>query len=585
MKARATQDAAPNRVNPAFDPNRRAVLLGVLFSVAFLVGVVQSPVLSAQALSYDDDEFLTSNPLVQNPSWDSATRFASEVLEPSTVRGYYAPLTMISLMFDYGMGGRATDLRVFHRTNLALHLLSTMALVWLIYALTGHLLAAALLGALFGVHPLVVEPLAWIAERKTLLATFFALASLLSYVRHTTGDAPRARWISLVAMILACLAKPTAIVIPGLMIGLDLWPLSRLIADRQLNLSVFVEKIPLFAVSAVFTVITLISHQRTVGLEVAQDGLITRGLTAIHLIVFYLGKVAWPVDLSSVYLLPDPITLADPTILTSIAALTVLTFAVLWVARAGVLAPLAGLAVFVIGLSPTLGGLRYSWVTASDKYVYLPALGLTLVGAWAFARIWSVDGTRQPILRVALGVLVAVLFVAETRTSRAQLAHWQTTEALYRHMMSLTPQFPLIHLNLGEHLLANGRVEEAVRLFYRAIEIEPGYAKAHNNLGVVFWSARQPDRALSHLTQAVSADPKLAKAHSNLGIAYNGMRRPVEALASFERALALDPRDPQSHCGAALSHILLGRPQTARPHYETSLRLAPGCKLPPGSLP
>jgi len=585
MKARATHDAAPTRVNPAFDSNHRAVLFGVLLGVAVLVGVVQSPVLSAQALSYDDDEFLTSNPLVQNPSWDSATRFTTEVLEPSTVRGYYAPLTMISLMFDYAMGGRPTDLGVYHATNLALHLLNTMALVWLIYALTGHLLAAALLGALFGVHPLVVEPLAWIAERKTLLATFFALTSLLAYVRQTTTDAPRARWISAIAMILACLAKPTAIVIPGLMIGLDLWPLSRLLKGRRLNVPVLLEKLPLFAIAGVFAAITLISHQRTVGLEVAQDGLVTRGLTAIHLIVFYLGKVAWPVDLTSVYLLPEPLTFAEPAIVTSVAALVVLALAVFWFARTGIIAPLAGLAVFVIGLSPTLGGLRYSWVTASDKYVYLPALGLALIGAWAFARAWDTRGPRQSVIRVLLGVVVAVLFIAETRTTRAQLAHWQTTESLYRHMMSLTPKFPLIHLNLGEHLLANGRVDEAVRLFYRAIEIEPGYAKAHNNLGVVFWSARQPERALSHLTQAVAADPTLAKAHSNLGIAYNGTRRPSEALASFERALSIAPQDPQTHCGAALSLILLGRPEAARPHYETSLRLAPGCKLPPGSLP
>ena len=257
----------------------------------------------------------------------------------------------------------------------------------------------------------------------------------------------------------------------------------------------------------------------------------------------------------------------------------------LWLARAGTLAPLAGLGVFVIGLSPTLGGLRYSWVTASDKYVYLPALGLALIFAWGFARLWDSPSKHLMIIRVAIGIVAAALFLAETRTSRAQLVHWQTTESLYRHMLSLTPRFPLIHLNLGEHLLANGRVDEAVRLFSRAIEIEPGYAKAHNNLGVVFWSSGKADRALSHLTQAIEADPTLAKAHTNLGIAYNGMRRPAEALASFERALAISPNDPQTHCGAALAQVLLGRPASARPHYETSLRLAPGCKLPPGSLP
>ena len=586
MKGKSKKRRVEPSLPIAFDPKFRGPLFLALVLVGLITAIAQSPVLTAQALSYDDDEFLTANPLVQNPSLDSATRFATEVLEPSTVRGYYAPLTMLSLMADYALGGRPNDLGAFHRTNLILHVLTVMVLVWLIYALTGHLVSAVLMGLLFGVHPLVVEPLAWIAERKTLLATFFGLASLLAYVRYAAGAA-RAFWISGLAFILACLAKPTAVVLPALMLALDVWPLARLELwpFARINRAVLFEKLAFFAVAIFFAAITLISHQRTVGLEVANGGLLTRLLTATHLVIFYLGKVVWPSNLTSVYLLPDPISFSSPEIVVSFVSFVVLSLGLLWLARAGFLAPLVGVGIFILGLAPTLGGLRYSWVTASDKYVYLPAIGLVLTCAWGLSLLWEYPGPQRKVLRICASLIIALLFVAEIGTSRAQLARWQTTETLYRHMLTLTPDFPLIHLNLGEHLLQTGRVDEAVALFYRAIEIEPTYAKAHNNLGVVFWSSRQPKLALGHLKQAVAADPDLAKAHTNLGIAFNGLDRPADALSEFDKALAITPRDAQAHCGAALAAIFLDRPQAARSHYEKSLRIAPGCRLPPGALP
>ncbi len=556
---------------------RAALVLCLFLSGAFTV-FVHSPVLSGQALCFDDDEFLTANPLVQNPSWGSVSQFMTEVFEPSTVRGYYAPLSMTSLMLDFALGGRPDDLRQFHRTNLGLHALNTMALVLLLYGLSGLMVPALLVGLLFGAHPLTVEPLAWVAERKTLLATFFSLGGLLAYLRYSIDGIPRGRWVALALFALACLSKPTAVVLPALMLTLDYWPLRRL--DRK---AIF-EKIPFFVLAVSFATITLVSHQRTVGIEVARDGLFSSLLTAFHLIAFYLGKVVWPVDLTSVYLLPDPMVLENPIVLLGLVVCLVLAATTVWLATRGVLAPLAGGLFFSLALAPTLGGLRFSWVTASDKYVYLPAVGVAMIVLWVFGVVWNHPGRRSDAAKAGLVALVLVLAVTEASATRDQLSRWRDTETLYRHMLRHTPDFALLHLNLGEMLWQRGRAEEAKHHYYRALESEPDYAKVHNNLGVLFWSTRQPTRAIEHLSRAVAAEPGLAESHANLGIAFSGVGRFEKALEAFESALAIDANNSQTHCGAAFALVKLGRIAQARTSYEASLRLGPGCVLPPGSL-
>ena len=165
---------------------RSAMRLTLLvLGVCAIVGFTHWPALSAGAFSHDDFYYVTNNPLVQNPGWSSAATFAREVFEPSTVPGYYQPLTMISLMLDYAMGGRLDNLMPFHRTSLLLHVVNTALVAVLLYALFGRLWSAGVVALLFGVHPLTVEPIPWLGERKTLLAAFFALTSILCYVRWT----------------------------------------------------------------------------------------------------------------------------------------------------------------------------------------------------------------------------------------------------------------------------------------------------------------------------------------------------------------------------------------------------------------
>ena len=196
-------------------PKSQGLLLAILtLAVSTVTFLVYIPALDARAISFDDDEYLLDNGLVQNPSWHSAERFLVEVFRPSTVRGYYQPLAMISLMADYAMGGGPEKLRPFHRTSVLLHVVNTALIVILLYQLVGSAAAAAGIGLVFCVHPIAIESIPWIAERKTLLATFFALASLVFYVRYTKTRGIAAYATSLLACVLALMSKPSATPLP-----------------------------------------------------------------------------------------------------------------------------------------------------------------------------------------------------------------------------------------------------------------------------------------------------------------------------------------------------------------------------------
>ena len=295
------------------------LLVSLIFIICTVVLMVHWPVLSAQALSFDDDMYLTENLLVQNPGWASTEQFLTEVLEPSTVGGYYQPLTMISLMLDYTMGGHSDNLMPFHCTSLALHIVNTALVIVLLYLLFGRAWVAAGVGLLFGLHPMTVETVAWVGERKTLLAAFFALWSLILYVRFTRKSNWSLYFGSMVMYVLALMSKPTSTPLPVLMLLMDYWPLERWKRRG------FWEKLPFFIIGGIFAIITYVSQSRT-AFAVLPDKYCTEhiGLVLCHNIIFYLYKIIWPVNLSSHYAFPEPLALSDPMVLIGVIGTCIL---------------------------------------------------------------------------------------------------------------------------------------------------------------------------------------------------------------------------------------------------------------------
>jgi tetratricopeptide (TPR) repeat protein len=498
------------------------------------------PALSAKAMLFDDDQYLTQNMLVQNPSWASAKRFLTEVLEPSTVGGYYQPLTMISLMFDCALGGSPENLMPFHRTSLILHACNTALVIVLLYMLFGRVWIAAGLGLLFGVHPMTVEPIAWVGDRKTVLAAFFALWCLVFYVRY----AQKNRWpyyISALLMYLAAvMSKPTALPVPILMLLLDLWPIGRR------GKKILVEKIPFFAVMLAFAVITYISQQRTAAVELAGGYGLQKILSVVcYSITFYLHKIVWPVNLSAQYP-PERLELANPVIVASIVG-TALLIVVLLVSLRWTRAFFVGGFFFLIGILPTVQIFRFSYVFTSDKYAYLPAFGLLLILMWLLIKV-----SRKPVAGVAAAVVILALSAAEMRAARAYLVYWRDTISLCEHMLSFSDAGS-IHDMLGRALQEQGRLDEAAYQFRRALELEPDDAVTYSNYGITLAAQGKMDEAIHCFDRSIKIDPNFSAAYNNLGLALAGQHKYEQAVSSYRKAIELKPDFFQAYNNLGLS--------------------------------
>lgn len=547
-------------------PQRIAWLVGALLGVGMLVTVAHRSVLTAQAYAADDNDYIVYNVRVQNPSWTAAGQFLTEVLEPTTVRGYYQPLTMISLMVDSALGGRPNDLRAYHRTSLSLHACNTLLVIVLLYLLFGKLGIAALVGLLFGLHPQTVEPIAWVSDRKTLLAAFFALGALILYVSH----ARRTGWVryglSLLLFVLALLSKPTVTPLPLLLLLLDFWPL------RRLSWKSVLEKVPYFVIAGASAAITYYS-QKNSGVVYAPSSLWTIVLTVCHNIVFYLWKLVWPVNLTPRYPLPAPFEWSQPALLAGLIGTAVLLI-LLGAALRWTRAPLASWLFFLLAVFPTLGLIGFTNVIASDKYIYFPVLGLLILLAFGLGRLWDALSAR-PFALVVVVVVLLGLGVGEAVATQRYLQRWQDTERLTRYMLTLAPDVADLHDQLGFALKEKGRAAEAIAELETALRLDPNYYHSYNNLGTVLAADNRLEEAVTVFREGVRRMPKLAMLHSNLGRALDLLKRPDEARASYEAALAVAPDCIDAHVGLGFLLAQQGKMDEGAAHLRAAIRIHP----------
>jgi len=604
---------------PADSTKQKIGLPAILcIAVCGLVVIVYWPALSAKALSFDDSMYLTDNPLVQNPGWTSAKQFLTEVLNPSTVNGYYQPLTMISLMLDYALGGRENNLMPFHRTSLILHAANTALIIVLLYLLFGNIWIAAAVGLLFGVHPMTVEPIPWVGERKTLLAAFFSLWSLVLYVFYSrTTHHARRTTISLYicclfAYLLALMSKPTSVPLPLVMLLMDYWPLRRLTYYplSAIRYTLY-EKLPFFVLAGISAVVTYISQGPAGGAKSPEEFSPQRILFIIcHDIVFYLYKIIWPVNLSSHYPYPQPLNLSQPMILAGVIGTAILilllAFSLRWTPAA-----LAGFSVFFITILPTMQIVSFSDVIASDKYAYLPSIGLLMM-LTSFL-IWAagvLEKYKSLVGRMVIAIVVAISAFAESAATRRYLALWQDSLTLAQHMLKLAPNSAGVHSHLGAILDRRGRHAEALEHLYRAISLDPYTAVAYYNLGVAFEQQKKPEEAVRYYRQALDIVPKLAAAdynianifksqnkfddaaayyrlaiqakptyvdaHNNLGNVLRSQGKLDEAVSHFQEALRFKPKSAEIHYNLAITLQLQGKLEEAAKHYSRALQLKPG---------
>ena len=546
------------------------LLAVLLIVVCVVVLAVHWPALSAQALSFDDGQYLTKNVLVQNPSWTSARRFLTEVLEPSTVRGYYQPLTMISLMFDYALGGRPDNLHSFHRTSLTLHVVNTALVIVLLYILFGQVWIATAVGLLFGLHPMTVEPIPWVGERKTLLAAFFALWCLILYVRYARKPNRPLHIGCLVMYVLALMSKPTSTPLPLLMLLMDYWPL------RRWKWTTVLEKLPFFVVGGISAIITYISQSSAAPAVVAGGyGLERIPLVLCHNIIFYLHKIIWPANLSSHYAFPRPLGLSEPMVLAGVIGTCILV-PLLVISLRWTRAALAGWLFFFVAIFPTIQILRFSNVIAADKFAYLPSVGLLMVVASLLGWFCRTGSAGKPMARrMAVAMTVLVLASAEAVATRSYLVHWRDTLSLSEHMLTLTPDAPTVRVMLGIALHLQGKLDEAISHYRRALQIDPSYVKAYYNMGITFRAQGRHDQAISCYRKALRLKPYHVEAHSNLGSVLSAQGKFDEAIKHFRQALQVKPNFAEVHYNLGLALKSQGKLDEAIKHFLQALQVKP----------
>jgi len=561
-------------------PSGNVRLLLALLVVAAIVTAAHWPALSTRAFMFDDDQYLVENRLVKNPGWDSTERFITEVLEPSTVRGYYQPLAMISIMLDYALGGRVDNLMPFHRTSLLLHAANSLLLLILIYHLFGQLMPAVVAALLYGLHPTTIESVAWISERKTLLAAFFALACLVFYVRYLRTNKRTYYLLCLPIYVLSLLSKPAIIAMPVLMLLLDFWPF------RRLNRRAILEKIPLFAIAAGAALITFISQSRTsLATTPGQSGAFRILLTICHNIVFYLYNFLWPNHLSWYYPFPKPFNLSQPMLLIGVIG-TLLLITALLISIRWTRSLLIGWLFFFAAIFPTLGIVGFHPVIAADRHMYFPMIGFLLPVAWMLGRI-SPTGTRTTLRRIAPIAICAILMASEFTLIRCYLVYWRDSEKLYTYMLTRSPDVAILHNNLA-NVLSDAddpaMVTQAVKHFQRSLQLKPNSPEVYNNLANALSKLGRSEDAIKHYKKALSLRPKFAVAHYNLAAALATQGQNRQAIAQYRQAVQDKPDYVEAWTNLGIALAAEGDFEQAVTCYSKALEYEPTFVLAHGQL-
>jgi tetratricopeptide (TPR) repeat protein len=551
--------------------SRSGLLIVLIVAVCAAVLITHWPTLSAKAISFDDGKYFEENHLVRNPSWESAWRFLTEVLKPSTIEGYYQPLSMISLMVDYAIGGQTDSLRQFHLTSLIFHIANTTLIILLLYQLFGNAWIAAAIGLLFGVHPLTVEPIPWVGERKTLLAAFFTLWSLVFYVRYVHKGNVKSYYGCILMYLLALMSKPTSTPLPVILLLMDYWPLKRL------NWRTIFEKLPLFFIGAISAVITYISQAQTASIITPQTyGLLRVPLVICHNIIFYLYKIVWPVNLSSHYAFPDPLEFSIPMVKIGVIG-TCILIVLLVISLRWTRAAMTGWLIFFVMVFPTLQMFQFSDVIASDKFVYLPSLGILMALAAFLVWICRADSANRHTVRYAvLAIAVITLAGAESFGTRRYLVCWKDTISLFTNMVKVAPNATSPLNNLGVAYGDKGDIEKAMECFNQVLKLKPNDIMGHLNLGKTFAEQGKLDEAMEQYNELLRIKPDDTMAYQNIAVILVNQGRIDDAIAVYRKGLSQKPKNPTLlHMGLGTLLFQQGKLDEAIYELQIATKLTP----------
>jgi Tfp pilus assembly protein PilF len=541
-----------------------------LVALSALIFVAYAPVRDAEFLNYDDNEYVYANPEVAGGLDFESVEWAFTEAHSSN----WHPVTWLAHMIDVEFFGvQPEDAGEHHLSNVLVHAVATVLLAWLGFVLTGRWWASLLVAALFGLHPLHVESVAWISERKDTLSAALGFATLIAwtgFVRH--GGRPRYLLTTLL-LALGLMAKPILVTWPVVMLLLEVWPLRR---DLPLRARIF-EKLPWFGLVLASAIATVLAQSAGQAVKtVSAVPLVDRLINAVHANLVYLGKLVAPLNLSVIYPhwsstegLDGPSglqTAIELAILGLISAAAIRAWrrhdwrmpAVMW-------------GLWLVLLLPVIGILQVGDQSMADRYTYLPSIGIFTI--FVAALLWPVDhDPRSAPAAVAIAVLLLIGCSIGT-WQRAQV--WENSETLFAAAIAAEPMSATAHMNLGQALSKRGATERAVHHYAIAARLKPGNPSAHFNLGNSLRDSGQLEKAIAEYEIALRAQPDYAPAANNLGDVYARLQRFDEAIQWFEQAVEFDPALAAAHINLARACLIVGRDDDALVAARRALDLDP----------
>jgi len=517
--------------------------------------------------NFDDNQYVTENQQVQagltwkNLIWAFTTTHSVN----------WHPLTWLSHMLDcqlYGLNPAG-----HHLTNVLLHSASTVLLFLVLQWMTGARWRSAFVAALFALHPLHVESVAWVAERKDVLSTFFWMLTLWAYAWYVYRPTIIRYLLTLLCLVLSILAKPMAVTLPFVLLLLDYWPLNRLVLNQQADdkdalvdkeslspdsgrwfaSKVVVEKLPFFFIAAAAGILTLfIQHSSGAAKSLVQYPFTDRITNALVSYVSYIGKMIWPQNLAAFY--PHPgqsLTMWQA----ALAGLLLVIVSVV-VIRAGRRYPYlpVGWFWYVGTLVPVIGLIQSGDQGMADRYTYIPLIGLFIIITWGVSEF----GKNWRHRRIVLALTASTLLLALSICTLLQIRHWKNDITLFTHAINVTEDNFVAHNNLGAALARQGKLKDAVPHFIEALRISPDYERAHFNLGLARDKQGAVDEAFVHFSEALRVKPDYPEAHNGLGVALARQGRLEEAIAHFRAALQLQPDNGMARANLDLAMQMVG---------------------------
>ncbi len=552
---------------------KKPALLGTVFVysvIALATLSVYLPVKSFDFVVYDDDKYVFNNSRVQEGLTSKNILWSLTAFEASN----WHPLTWVSHMTDIQIFGLNAGRH--HLTSVGFHILNTILLLIWLNTMTGEFWKSSFVAALFALHPLHVESVAWIAERKDVLSTFFCFLALLSYTRYCQKQNRQQYLLSLFFFICALMAKPMIVTLPFVFLILDYWPLKRFpevfsikipLHDNRNFGRLLVEKIPFFMLSFLSCWITLAAQHSTI-IPVEAFPLIPRIANSVISYTEYLTKMVFPFPLTVIY--PFPRTIYLWKVIASLFVVLSISFLAIrklqhkpWLA--------VGWFWYIGTLSPVIGLVQVGVQRYADRYTYIPLIGLFIMIAWQVPEMVQSWKHKTTALSVSAAGILTILWVLTS----FQVRHWENSITLFEHALKSTSENYVAHNNLGFALTEKGNYKQAIVHYREAIRIYPQFGYSLENLGLILYKQGNFKEATIHYQNAIAYNANSERSYYMLGNIYSEQKQIDNAIIHYAKALKIRP----DHVGAlnnlGISLALIGKTDEALALFKEALRINP----------